>query len=37
MNLISSALVRDLVSLIERAETDVGVDVLVFTSADPGY
>src|ERR1700712_483539 len=37
MNLLGPELVRDLVSLIERAEADEGVRVLVFSSADPDY
>jgi enoyl-CoA hydratase/carnithine racemase len=37
MNLLGPALVRDLVSLIQRAEADDAVQVLVFTSADPEY
>jgi enoyl-CoA hydratase/carnithine racemase len=37
MNLLGPELVRDLVSLIQRAEADAGVRVLVFTSADPDY
>jgi enoyl-CoA hydratase/carnithine racemase len=37
MNLLGPELVRDLVSLIQRAEADAGVQVLVFTSADPDY
>jgi enoyl-CoA hydratase/carnithine racemase len=37
MNLLGPELVRDLVSLIERAEADETVRVLVFTSADPDY
>jgi enoyl-CoA hydratase/carnithine racemase len=37
MNLLGPELVRDLVSLIERAEGDPASDVLVFTSADPDY
>lgn len=37
MNLIDPPLVRDLVSLIQRAEADGGVRVLVFRSADPDY
>jgi enoyl-CoA hydratase/carnithine racemase len=35
MNLVGPELVRDLVSLIQRAETDGAVKVLVFRSADP--
>jgi enoyl-CoA hydratase/carnithine racemase len=37
MNLLGPALVRDLVSLIQQAEADAAVKVLVFTSADPDY
>ncbi len=37
MNLLGPELVRDLVSLIQRAEADATVKVLVFTSADPDY
>ena len=37
MNLLGPDLVRDLVSLIRRAEDDDGVQVLVFRSADPDY
>src|SRR6195952_5720168 len=37
MNLLGPELVRDLVSLIQRAEADDGVRVLVFSSADPDY
>src|SRR5262249_54251880 len=37
MNLLGPELVRDLVSLIQGAEADPGVQVLVFTSADPDY
>jgi enoyl-CoA hydratase/carnithine racemase len=37
MNLLGPELVRDLVSLIERAEPDDAVRVLVFKSADPDY
>lgn len=37
MNLLGSKLVRDLVSLIQRAEADEGVKVLVFKSADADY
>ena len=37
MNLQGPELVRDLVSLIQRAEADDVVNVLVFTSADPDY
>jgi enoyl-CoA hydratase/carnithine racemase len=37
MNLLGPELVRDLVSLIQRAEADDAVQVLVFKSADPDY
>ena len=37
MNLLGPELVRDLVSLIQAAEADSAVQVLVFTSADPDY
>jgi len=37
MNLLGPALVQDLVSLIQHAEGNDGVRVLVFTSADPDY
>ena len=37
MNLLGPELVRDLVSLIQRAEADDSVRVLVFSSADPDY
>src|SRR5262245_4397774 len=37
MNLLGPELVRDLVSLIQGAEADDAVQVLVFTSADPDY
>ena len=37
MNLLGPELVRDLVSLIQRAEADDDVQVLVFKSADPDY
>ena len=37
MNLLGPELVRDLVSLIRRAEGDEEVKVLVFKSADPDY
>jgi len=37
MNLLGPELVRDLVSLIQRAEADSAVKVLVFRSADPDY
>ncbi len=36
-NLLGPEMVRDLVSLIQRAEADDAVRVLVFTSADPDY
>ena len=36
-NLLGPALVRDLVSLIQRAEADDAIHVLVFRSADPDY
>ena len=35
MNLLGPELVRDLVSLIQQAEAEATVHVLVFTSADP--
>ena len=35
LNLLTPELVRDLVSLIQEAEPDDGVRVLVFKSADP--
>src|SRR5262245_25919803 len=35
MNLLGPELVRDVVSLIQRAEADDAVQVLVFRSADP--
>jgi hypothetical protein len=35
MNLLGPALVRDLVSLLQRAEPDDGCKVLVFKSGDP--
>ena len=35
--LLGPELVRDLVSLIERAEADDAVRVIVFRSADPDY
>jgi enoyl-CoA hydratase/carnithine racemase len=35
MNLLGPELVCDLVALIQRAEADDAVRVLVFTSADP--
>ena len=37
MNLLGPALVRDLVSLIQQAEADEAVKVLVFKSADADY
>ena len=37
MNLLGTELVRDLVSLIQKAEGDEAVQVLVFSSADPDY
>jgi enoyl-CoA hydratase/carnithine racemase len=37
MNLLGPELVRDLVSLIQRAEADDSIHVLVFKSADPDY
>jgi len=37
MNLLGPPLVRDLVSLIQQAETDDTTRVLVFVSADPDY
>jgi hypothetical protein len=37
MNLLGPALVRDLVSLIQQAEADNDLKVLVFKSADPDY
>jgi enoyl-CoA hydratase/carnithine racemase len=37
MNLLGPELVRDLVSLIQRAEGENAVKVLVFKSADPDY
>ena len=37
MNLLGPELVRDLVSLIQRAEADDASQVLVFKSADPDY
>ena len=37
MNLLGPELVRDLVSLIQQAETDATVEVLVFKSADRDY
>jgi enoyl-CoA hydratase/carnithine racemase len=37
MNLLGPELVRDLVSLLQRAEADASLKVLVFKSADPDY
>jgi enoyl-CoA hydratase/carnithine racemase len=37
MNLLGPELVRDLVSLLQRAEADAAVQVLVFESADADY
>jgi enoyl-CoA hydratase/carnithine racemase len=37
MNLLGPELARDLVSIIQRAEGDDGVQVIVFKSADPDY
>src|SRR5580692_2882928 len=37
MNLLGPELVRDLVSLIQRAEADQTLQVLVFKSGDPDY
>jgi enoyl-CoA hydratase/carnithine racemase len=37
MNLLGPELVRDLVSLIQQAEANDTVQVLVFKSADPDY
>jgi enoyl-CoA hydratase/carnithine racemase len=37
MNLLGPELVRDLVSLIQQAEADKALKVLVFRSADPDY
>src|SRR5262245_43389899 len=37
MNLNGPELIRDLVSLIQQAEADDSVQVLVFKSADPDY
>ena len=37
MNLLGAELVRDLVSLIQDAEADTALQVLVFASADPDY
>ena len=37
MNLLGPELIRDMVSLIQQAEADKAVKVLVFKSADPDY
>jgi enoyl-CoA hydratase/carnithine racemase len=37
MNLLGPELVRDLVSMLQRAEADESLKVLVFKSADPDY
>src|SRR6195256_2370548 len=37
MNLLGPELVRDLVALIQRAEAEPAVKVVVFSSADPDY
>jgi enoyl-CoA hydratase/carnithine racemase len=37
MNLLGPELVRDLVALIQQAEADQAVSVIVFSSADPDY
>jgi enoyl-CoA hydratase/carnithine racemase len=37
MNLLGTELIRDLVSLIQRAEADEACQVVVFASADPDY
>jgi enoyl-CoA hydratase/carnithine racemase len=37
MNLLGTELVRDLVSLIQQAEVDTTLEVIVFASADPDY
>jgi enoyl-CoA hydratase/carnithine racemase len=37
MNLLGPELVRDLVALLQRAEADESLKVLVFKSADPDY
>jgi len=37
MNLLGTELIRDLVSLIQRAEADATLQVIVFGSADPDY
>ena len=37
MNLLGTELVRDIVSLIQHAEADAALQVVVFASADPDY
>src|SRR5262245_50441184 len=37
MNLLGPELVRDLVTLIQQAEADPAIKVLVFQSTDPDY
>jgi enoyl-CoA hydratase/carnithine racemase len=37
MNLLGPEMVRDLVSLLQQAEADPSISVLVFKSADPAY
>src|SRR5215813_1705557 len=37
MNLLGPELVRDLVTLVQRAEADAAAQVVVFKSADPDY
>ena len=37
MNLMGPELIRDLISLIQKAEADSGIQVLVFRSADPDF
>jgi enoyl-CoA hydratase/carnithine racemase len=37
MNLLGPPLVRDLVSLIQQAQADEAIQVLVFKSANPDY
>src|SRR6185369_7235581 len=37
MNLLGPELIRDLVSLIQLAEADDAIQVIVFKSADPNY
>jgi enoyl-CoA hydratase/carnithine racemase len=37
MNLLGPEMVRDLVSLIQQAEADIAIKVIVFKSADPDY